>query len=591
LNDYRKQAELEATALESSIAAIGQERAAQRATKAAQSQKNLGNMKHVPKPNRSALQPALAGRKRDEGASTDLPSVFDPSERGIHKKKKFYDLKMYGARGEVGIRSLGHSFGLLVSAFTEGSQASKSGLSVGDVIIKVRNQDLHSIPAPEAFNLLCGVLHSHVEVTVLRQAMKKDAASSMKETEIVTSLVRDVPSPQKLAEVGITWRQVANGVRIAKVHEGTSAAQQLRLGDVITEVDDGEFLAGLSSAEVKKLFAGPAGSSLMLKITRIEADGKGFKHRFLARVLFDYNLRPFDIKEFSDMGDVDILYDTRHRLGLKVTGFSNGTGTAAAALEVGDVITHAGYDSLVGMSPHLAFDKLSGPRGTEVELTVCRRTQEGSKMHLTVSVQRDVGTIPKLARPGFEILLEQNGLRVVEIVSGTEAAAEEQKLVADDVITNINGTFIAGSSMQEAWCLLWGALGSSLEIQATRECLTDGVRESRRILTSLVRDYQMATEMPKAPRSKLINVHMLKMMWKRSRKPATRKAFPKQPKRNADGNSKGSGLLIMAILVGIIAYLTRLWLERKGALDSEVCPADQFEAPDFMRSTITRVDE
>jgi C-terminal processing protease CtpA/Prc len=127
----------------------------------------------------------------------------------IQRKKK-----MYKAGAQVGIVYKQHEKGLLITGFVSGSDASKSELRVGDVIVQVEENFLAGLPAPDAFELMAGGMLAPVELTVSRQV--KNVTN-----RIVTDIIRDVPDLPRKASVGFDFKVEAQGLRVVKVHERT----------------------------------------------------------------------------------------------------------------------------------------------------------------------------------------------------------------------------------------------------------------------------------------------------------------------------------------------------------------------------------
>jgi len=135
--------------------------------------------------------------------------LFVPSLEEIQRKKK-----MYKAGAQVGIVYKQHEKGLLITGFVSGSDASKSELRVGDVIVQVEENFLAGLPAPDAFELMAGGMLAPVELTVSRQV--KNVTN-----RLVTDIIRDVPNLPRKASVGFDFKVEAQGVRVVKVHEKT----------------------------------------------------------------------------------------------------------------------------------------------------------------------------------------------------------------------------------------------------------------------------------------------------------------------------------------------------------------------------------
>lgn len=218
-----------------------------------------------------------------------------------------------------------------------------------------------------------------------------------------------------------------------------------------------------------------------------------------------------------------------------------------------------------------AFDKMSGPRDSEVELTACRKTAKG-KQRVTAVVLRDVGAAPKVARPGFEVASDKFGLRITGIADKT-AVGESAEVEPDDIITMINDEFVSGMSMQEVWPLLWGDVGSDIDLTIRRLI---GNTKSR-IEVCAVRDYNIQQTIPKPPSAIMTKLASL------SGKTSTPKKAP--PKRNVAPGKKaaavqqeapvsklaqrkkksGVSMVVLGLLLAIIVLLPvslHIWLMR-----------------------------
>jgi len=320
-------------------AAARQEEASKKDLANLMSSKKSGMAPRSVEPPRRTAPPVQKAKSTDmsrEVPILDFPSLEDPK-----RKKKVYDLKAGGA--DVGIKYSPHARGLVVSGFIKGSEAANSGLMVGDLIFQVEESFLAGLPALESYNLMSGDMGSIVELTVTRQVK-----GVKKRLEI--DVMRDLPSPPKKADLGIDFKLEAAGLRVTKVHEGTSAFVELQKGDLITEIDE-EFIAGLPLSEAKELLSGPARSEICLGFTRLDAV-KSIKRRCSADLIFDYKPRPAPLAEYSSMGDVGIEYAT-DAMGLKVTGFTKLSSAASSGLQLGDIITQVDDELIIGLPGYL----------------------------------------------------------------------------------------------------------------------------------------------------------------------------------------------------------------------------------------------
>ena len=151
---------------------------------------------------------ASAASSVPQSTTRQVPLFVPPLEE-IQRKKK-----MYKAGAQVGIVYKQHEKGLLITGFVSGSDASKSELRVGDVIVQVEENFLAGLPAPDAFELMAGGMLAPVELTVSRQV--KNVTN-----RLVTDIIRDVPDVPRKASVGFDFKVEAQGVRVVKVHEKT----------------------------------------------------------------------------------------------------------------------------------------------------------------------------------------------------------------------------------------------------------------------------------------------------------------------------------------------------------------------------------
>ena len=487
----------------------------------------------------SAMAPPPGPQSSFEGpmSSCQMPvhivNVETTSEVAARKPKTY---TVETERAEVGIRCSADNRGLVIDGFVRGTSAASSGLMVRDIITQAGEHFLAGMSAVEAFGLLRGDMRSEVDLTVSRfiEGVR---------TRLVVPVELDVPATPQKADIGIAFKLESAGLRVTDVFSGTSASEELRKNDVITQIDD-EFIAGMPSSEVTDLFSGPVRSGVEMVFSRLDAHTK-FKKRCSAQVMFDYKPRVADLGEYSPSGDVGIQY-TSDALGLKVTGFKKGTSAASSDLQIGDIITEVDDELVVGMPAALAIGKMTGPRDTPIEIAACRKSATGRKTRVAAVILRDVGSVPKIARPGFEVEMESGGLRIVAVVAGTDAVASG--LQAEDTIVMINDEFIAGSTAQDAWSQLWGEVGSSISMCACRQ--EGGIKS--RVSASVMRDHSASLQMPSRPPS-VILTKIATLPTKLSAFQPVRPNAPRPKRVKVRGG--GSRIIVMAVLAAIIAYL------------------------------------
>ena len=171
-----------------------------------------------------------------------------------------------------------------------------------------------------------------------------------------------------------------------------------------------ELIIGQPLSRVQDLLSGPLGAEVVLAFSKLEKK-KSSKQRFSAVVLFDYKPKSVDKAEYalnndSSRGEPGLLCAV-DALGLKVTGFITGSSAALCGLQIGDVIIEVDDELLIGLPSALAFDKMTGDRGTEVALTAIRQDPtKVAKERIAAYVVRDVGSVRKVAKSECESLYE-----------------------------------------------------------------------------------------------------------------------------------------------------------------------------------------
>jgi hypothetical protein len=176
-----------------------------------------------------------------------------------------------------------------------------------------------------------------------------------------------------------------------------------------------ELIIGHPLSKVQDLLSGPLGAEVVLAFSKLEKK-KSSKQRCSAVVLFDYKPKSADKAEYalnndSSWGEPGLLCAV-DALGLKVTGFITGSSAALSGLRIGDVIIEVDDELLIGLPSALAFDKMTGARGTEVALTAIRQDPtKGAKGRIAAYVVRDVGSVRKVAKSECESFYEPAPLK------------------------------------------------------------------------------------------------------------------------------------------------------------------------------------
>jgi hypothetical protein len=166
----------------------------------------------APAPPTATAVPSVSDVCVMEDKPAEVPLVVPSLEEILMKKKRYGGQDKAGA--QIGIVYTQHPKGLQVTGFIAGSDASRSELRVGDVIVQVEESFLAGLSASEAFELMNGRMLAPVELTVSRQA--KGVTN-----RVLIETIRDVPAPPKKALVGFDFKVEALGVRVVKVHAKT----------------------------------------------------------------------------------------------------------------------------------------------------------------------------------------------------------------------------------------------------------------------------------------------------------------------------------------------------------------------------------
>lgn len=184
------------------------------------------------------------------------------------------------------------------------------------------------------------------------------------------------------------------------------------------------------------------------------------------------------------LADVGITYKG-HTSGLLVTGFVKDSSAERSDLKVDDVITTVGDGTfLAGLSAFEAFDKMSGPGGSFVELLAFRITGN-TKKRLSVQLDRDIAAPQREAQVGLVVKEDNNGLLISQLVPGTSAA--DSDLRPGDVITTIDEDFICGLKLADSAKKLQGTAASQVDLGVWR--MVNGVKS--RLSETITRDYKV----------------------------------------------------------------------------------------------------
>jgi hypothetical protein len=188
---------------------------------------------------------------------------------------------------------------------------------------------------------------------------------------------------------------------------------------------------------------------------------------------------------------------------------------------------------------------MSGPRDTQIEIVASRRSATGAKIRVSAFVSRDVGTMPKIARPGVDVEIDPGGLRIVDVVAGTSAA--ETELQPGDLIFQIDDEFIAGLGVQEAWSKLWGDFGTAVDISASRQA--ESIKSC--VSCTVERDHNSSIQMPTKPPLALVSkLKNLPAMVSTLNTPVQSLKESKRKKK-----SGGVNYFLIALSVALLAFL------------------------------------
>ena len=156
------------------------------------------------------------------------------------------------------MKSMLRAQGILVTAIAPGTSAADSVLEVNDVITIIDEDFLAGMSRVDMLRKLWGPKDASIEVTALR---KENGA--LTRLCVLIDMDFDVTSG-----VGFSVKQKAGGLMIVQVEpDSDAAASELRVGDVITNIED-TFVAGLPIAEASLLLSGKLGTSISVVATR-----------------------------------------------------------------------------------------------------------------------------------------------------------------------------------------------------------------------------------------------------------------------------------------------------------------------------------
>jgi Do/DeqQ family serine protease len=175
-------------------------------------------------------------------------------------KKVVEDIKAYGAvqRAFLGVtiseinsqlardKNLSVSQGVYVDSLSANGAARDAGIKPGDVILKVEDQDMTSVPQLQE-TIARHRPGDEVEIVLLRDGVQKTVTARLRNIEGREELVR-VEKPEVLNLLGAEFQNltksekkelgIENGVRVNKLYAGKLRAEtQMRGGFIITKVN------------------------------------------------------------------------------------------------------------------------------------------------------------------------------------------------------------------------------------------------------------------------------------------------------------------------------------------------------------------
>lgn len=198
-------------------------------------------------------------------------------------------------------------------------------------------------------------------------------------------------------------------------------------------------------------------------------------------------LEQFELQEEGGMAETGITVKVERR-GAVITALKPGTSAAAGELKQGDLISQIGDDIVTGFSAFEIMARMRGEKGSLVEIAASRVLDEG-KVRISDLIERDVSLPPMQAEIGVSLKTTSSGARVAKVFEAT--TADEEGMQPGDIISMINGGFVAGMGLKEISKLLRGLAGSSVDIAIMRK--KDNVKSRLEFL--LTRDFNL-TPMP-----------------------------------------------------------------------------------------------
>ena len=191
--------------------------------------------------------------------------------------------------------------------------------------------------------------------------------------------------------------------------------------------------------------------------------------------------------ECNDMAETGIAVKVERR-GAIITVLRPGTSAAASEFKQGDIISQIGDDLVSGFGAYEILARLRGRKGSTVEI-VASRVCENAKTRISDLVERDVSFPPLQGEPGVSLKAGLSGASVTKVYEAT--SADEEGLQPGDVISMVDGDFVAGMELKDVVEKLRGLAGTQVDVVVMRT--KDGVKS--RVEFELVRDHNF-TPMP-----------------------------------------------------------------------------------------------
>jgi C-terminal processing protease CtpA/Prc len=198
-------------------------------------------------------------------------------------------------------------------------------------------------------------------------------------------------------------------------------------------------------------------------------------------------LELFENAECSGMAETGIAVKVERR-GAIITALRSGTSAAASEFKQGDIISQIGDDLVSGFGAYEILARLRGRKGSTVEI-VASRVSENAKTRVSDLVERDVSLPPLQGEPGVSLKAGLSGASVTTVYEAT--SADEEGLQPGDVISMVDGEFVAGMELNDVAEKVRGLAGTQVDVVVMRT--KDGVKS--RVEFKLVRDHNL-TPMP-----------------------------------------------------------------------------------------------